>query len=280
MYNKNKEISLEDQKIISLKGLSEFQKLCESSNYRFWLAYGSLIGAVRHKGFIPWDDDIDLWMPRNDYEKMLSDWSNKLIGDGWKLVSYKNSSEYLFPWTKLCFTPTIVWPSRFNNGFIYGCSIDIFPLDIIHSNSIEEADSKLKQINLEYKKQLRRIRPYTGGYKGIDSFWKKQIKKAYFNLASLVFGSVRSIIEKYDDMCKFNNTSCNKSFFSTSPCASIPWVFEVDDFNSTIELEFESKLYPVPSGYDRILRRIYGDYLKLPPEDQRVSDHSYTAFYK
>ncbi len=277
---KLQEISISDQKKLCLDGLSEFDEFCKKNGLRYWLAYGTLIGAIRHKGYIPWDDDIDLWMPRNDYERMIKMQGGKKIGTGWRLYSYKRCKDYLFPWTKLCLDHTAVLPSRFNNGFVYGCSIDIFPLDEFRSGSIEEAEELLRSINNKYKKHIRMIRPYTGGLNGVRHKWKKMIKKLYYNCSKCILGSVRKFINQYDDIRLINDDSKSKLFVSTSPCASYPWVWNKDNFENTVYVEFESLQLPVPCGYDEILTRVYGEYMKLPPVEKRKTEHSYIAYYK
>ncbi len=274
----NIELSAQELKEISLRGLTEFSKVCNENGYTFWLAYGSLIGAVRHKGFIPWDDDIDLWMPRKDYESFLNKYQNILIADEWEIFSHKNKKGYYFPWIKLCSNKTILTPSRFNSGLLYGSSIDIFPLDNMNSGNIDCAYNELKKINSEYKKEIKKLRPYTGGLKGVNTIWKKLGKKVYFNSFKLIYGDPAKIIDKYENIKLLNDNSNDHIFIATSPCASYPWVWEAEDFSRTVILDFENLCMPAPASYDSVLRRVYGNYLEIPPKDKQVSDHSYKVF--
>ena len=109
-------LELEDIKRISLEGLIELKNVCEKYHLKYYLCYGTLLGAVRHKGFIPWDDDIDIVMPRKDYDKLL-ELSAEIESEKWKLLSSKNNKKFLFVFSKFCNKQTILKPSRFCNHF-------------------------------------------------------------------------------------------------------------------------------------------------------------------
>ena len=131
-------IKSEDIKSICIEGLRQLKAFCNDHGLRYYLAYGTLLGSIRHNGFIPWDDDIDIWMPREDYDKLCD-----LLADqipGWELLTCKKNRKYLYEWAKLANLSSEVWPSRFRNGYLYGISIDIFPLENIEV--VNEAEAK------------------------------------------------------------------------------------------------------------------------------------------
>ena len=128
-----RKLSPEEYKKVLLSILTRIDSICRENGLKYMLAYGTLLGAVRHKGFIPWDDDIDLLLPRKDYETLRSV-AKSFNTKEWKLLSYSNEPRFLLPFMKYCNKHTIVTPPRFNTGFVYGLSIDIFPLDYAPNN--------------------------------------------------------------------------------------------------------------------------------------------------
>ena len=142
-----KKIDIEEVRKIELEILNCFHKFCEKKQMLYYLAYGSLLGAVRHKGFIPWDDDIDVYMPRDDYEKFINifnDDTNHL-----KISSVYNEEKYYLQYSKLVKSNTIILG---NQEYKSGISIDIFPLDNL-SNNYNESFFLVKRVNL-----LRKIK--------------------------------------------------------------------------------------------------------------------------
>ena len=126
-----KSLSLNEIKSVSLEGLVYLRDLLEKHHLRYYLAWGTLLGSVRHQGFIPWDDDIDIWMPRKDYEVLLSK-INEFENSEWKIIHYSNNRKYLLAWAKLVNKKTICKPSVAATGICLGLSLDIFPLDNIY----------------------------------------------------------------------------------------------------------------------------------------------------
>ena len=128
-----KVLSLEEKKKASLDTLLFFHDYCEKNGLRYTLAYGTLIGAVRHKGFIPWDDDIDIQMPRPDYEKLLSGFVDT---DEFKVISCENDKIYMFPYAKVLNRKTARLDGDGNQDSI-GLGIDLFPLDGVPDDQIK-----------------------------------------------------------------------------------------------------------------------------------------------
>lgn len=269
-----KEVTLNDMKTITIDGLKYLKAICDNNNITYFLAYGTLLGAVRHKGYIPWDDDIDIWVYRKDYYKLIKILFEQNNSD-WEIVSNQTHKGYLFEWAKLSHKKTMITPSRFVSGLIYGVSIDIFPID---KASIFETENQIKTTILKYKKQFIRItskyRGFTNACKTKCSIYKHQ---AFFKISTILLGPYSRWIRHYD--AKLIALDNGKSIFLFD--IQLPTViFPSEWFNETIDLEFENEFYKAPKEFDKVLTATYGDYMKLPPEEKRVTHHFYKAYYK
>lgn len=264
----------EELKKIEIDMLRFFRDTCEEHGLTYYLAFGTLIGAVRHKGFIPWDDDIDILMPRKDYEKLQS----LTIEDRWsdyRFLSYKSEPRYGYPWIKLACKKVELRPSRFNNGFLYGTSLDIFALDSIEGNS-EEIIPKTDKIKNSFLYDMK-IRQF---YAGVNQGNKinKLIRKLYYNIIGSRMGSAYSLIDATEK--KIKSISSDDAKYCVYVFDRYSSLWEKKWFgDKPVYLEFEGEKFRVPENYDKVLRESYGDYMKLPPEEKRVPIHIYSAYY-
>lgn len=265
-----KELTKDECKAIFLDGMTKFAEFCDAHNLRYFLWYGTLLGAVRHKGFIPWDDDVDLAMPRPDYELLLSKYSKEINTGDWEIISNTLNPKYTIPWAKFCNKKTAVTPSRFINGFIYGLSIDIFPLDTVSlSDSKEVFQSKFLEIDEFYS---RRFEDYYLNRKGARNI--KLIAKKLLNIyANLRYGSYKALLDRFSAEFKKYDLSQSKWMCSYGEKT----VYETSWISSSINMEFEGIQFKAPSNYDLVLKEQYGDYMTPPPEEKRYSPHNYKA---
>ena len=264
-----KELTMSEIKAISLEILDNIHMFCVNNNIKYSLGFGSLIGAVRHKGFIPWDDDIDIVMQREDFDKFC------------KL--YKDSSEYkLFcpqraniysACARLCemkktfvktespmFTePTGVW-------------IDILPLDTIPQNLKERSNFK-EMIKKAHHDVMRRR----------WSMKKSSSLKALFFKFCLRLLCPRSIsyyVNRHNQLSRRYNGKDSDIMALLAFPVYLDWDNSPKSvFSETIMMSFEGKNYCVMAGYDEWLRIIYGDYMKLPPVEKQVQTHSCHRYY-
>ena len=262
-------------KEISFRGLCYLRDFCKTHNLKYYLGYGTLLGAVRHKGFIPWDDDIDVWMPRNDFE-LLAKLINSTNNDQWELLTSDNNKDYFFYWAKLCNKQTEVIPSRFSSGLTYGLSIDIFILDYL-PNDLNNLDSqtqqkKLKQLENSYLRNLYRQNVYT--QTSNNNTWKTYIKRLLLPSPSILLKQYNNAVRKISQENKTN------TFYMTLQ-SPIKRVFPRDWFDKESKtLIFENESFSVPSDYHQVLTECYGDYMTPPPFDQQITHHSFKAYYK
>lgn len=255
MKEVKKKLTLEDYQKISLDILIEVAEFCEKNDITYFLACGTLLGAIRHKGFIPWDDDIDIVIPRNEYRRFLEIYkSNK-----YKLLK---PSEGIFFYAKVYDTNTIVYESMFDRNKVkpIGISIDIFPLDgMVNEEKIVKSITKKSG----FYETLLRLSNQPINYR------KKLINKLY-RIATRMIGSKNlvRIIEKIDQTYDYNESDHVIRIKTTPNGINKPLP------KSTYEVgkkEFEGHMFNVPKGYDLWLRSFFGDnYMQLPPEEKRT----------
>lgn len=265
-------LTLSEIKDTQLLMLEYIDDLCRKNGINYSLAYGSLIGAVRHNGFIPWDDDIDIMLKRADYEKLL-----KIITSSdnkYKVLTYNDN---WFNWAKLCDSRTRIEEDEDFGINDYGVWIDIFPLDEVPAP--ESLSGCLSRLSVKYLRYLSQIRTLSKKHVKDYPFFKKYIWLLIHGFL-LVFPKsfFSTIIEKVITRANGKNTSyiadCN--FFWSNPNRSFP----AKVFDSYCDIRFESIKAMCIEDYDYYLKSFYGDYMKLPPVDQQITNHSYRAFWK
>ncbi len=271
----SKLVTLKEIKQIQLEELTYLHEFCVENGLTYYLAYGTLIGAVRHKGYIPWDDDIDVWMPRSDYDKLI-ELTERFNNEDLELLSYEKEKKYCFEWAKVCSKKTIVWPSRFNNGFLYGISIDVFPLnEIDYKGSLENAITVNESDHKKLIDMMNGYKLYTDGNK--SNLLKSILKKVRFKLLELKKGRLQDKLLDFFDKNDFKMK--DGKYYQTFLCSERK-VYKREWFKDPIELEFEGRKFFAPKNYDKILTLVYGDYMKLPPKEKRITNHNFTAYYK
>ncbi len=250
--------------------LKYFISFCEQHNLIYCCATGTMLGAVRHHGIIPWDDDIDVFMPRKDYEQLLAI-ASKMEGDGFKVISAKNSSSFA-TFAKIYCRDTTLWEIE-SIPFVYGIYIDIFPLDETSISKAEFINKYRYFRNLFRKYQLSQMR---FSLKRIVGHIKEKDKKmAIKELLSIMFplwlaGYYRKKIIKFEAERSLEHGDHLVSYYGDY------WDREYFDkqwFECYEDMPFSDFTVKVPSGYHEYLTNVYGDYMKFPPVDKRVSHH-------
>lgn len=257
-----------------LEILKKLDEICHKLELRYFLTFGTLLGAVRHQGFIPWDDDIDVMMPRPDYEKLMEHLiANEKDYAPLKIMSYRTNKEYIYPIARLCDTRYYVdYEGTVEYGL--GLFVDIYPLDGC-GNSLEEAKKIRKKNRLMtqcvHQAGMNKFR------KSEQAWWRTPAKFAMYCYAKLrgayYFAKKLDAAGQkygYDD-----NKFVNLTIWDTCVLAYPREIFETSQL-----MQFEDAQLAVPGGYDEILRLCYGDYMKLPPEKDRIAHHYYTAYLK
>ncbi len=258
---------------IQVNILQDVLSFCERHSIRCWVVGGTAIGAVRHKGFIPWDDDIDIGMPREDYERFAKLYSRS--NERYAFYDYRIGDGWYLKFGKVFDTKTETIETKYHSLPKTGVYIDVFPLDGL-SNDYKKA----KKISRKARKQCavgeRLFMSIT--YEG--AIWKKVAKNIYrciyskfIRLSTHIRKFVRLVTKyRFDDSAYVGNLS--DGLYGERQIIEKKWLEPV------AHLPFENIVVPVPGDYDKYLTRIYGDYMQFPPIEQQKSHHSFIAYWK
>lgn len=253
-YNKR------DWQLFEVSILDKVVAICEKYNIKYYLTDGTLLGAIRHKGFIPWDDDIDIAMPINEYKRFCKIASKELEKVNCFLQTYKTDPECYIMWGMVRANNTTSMPiSSYNWNIHWGVHIDIFPIVGIYKNKFLK---KLQYFLFGLNKTILEC-----------DYIKAGICEDYVPSTKVRF--LYKLPRKTRHLIvSMNNIFINKDF-SESNIGSQIWVnlkedFNKDYFKDTVKVEFENKYYCAPAKYDELLTNIYGDYMTPPPEDERM----------
>lgn len=264
-----KNIDLAQLKIIETEMLDYLHALCEENGITYFMDSGTLLGAVRHKGFIPWDDDIDLVLPRADYAKLI-EIVNAQNGR-YKVLCNETDAGYCYTFGKLIDTYTSLNEETAIDIENLGVYIDLFPLDHLPDGTLA------RRI---FHEHLWIARYFWGASVINNPEWmKKGIKNKLVSWYAKKRGW-RHWVNKVNKIVltrKYKNSRYMANIVGTNNryrCV------EASVFQEKIKLEFEGRFFYAPKEYDAYLTNLYGDYRKLPPKEKQVTHHKFKAFYK
>lgn len=265
-----KEIPDEEVRKIELDIFSKIVSICEKYELRYIIDYGTLLGAVRHSGFIPWDDDIDISMPRPDYETFQKVCPTEMAS----LPQYEMRTGMIgniaIPYIQVVHTGTVTEKKGRREKYAQSVWVDVFPVDGA-GHTKEELEKNYNEYweNItETRKLFGRYKPYLNPIKQIRQFYDHYIR--VHQLGKLV-ARAEDCMKRYDyDECE--DIFCLATIYGTKEKNSKEY------YEDRIDMEFEGIHCKVPRAYDRKLRDMYGDYHKLPPEEKRKG-HDFVPYY-
>ena len=261
-----RKLSLDEVKILEKNLLKEFVGLCDDNGLYYTLCGGTLLGAIRHKGFIPWDDDIDVLMPRPDYDRLINNINIDIsrLPDYCQLVNWKKKT-HDYPFLKLVDKRTKIENPYLDESFKASqVWIDIFPIDGNPDDVVELKKLYRKAIFYRQLIRLKTANPEAG---------KSRIKKL---LKPMLVAAVRGL-DNYKLCEKLDSISKTYDFDSHKMIGGVLWGYgpqeriDKKSYLTPIKVEFEGDLFNAPSNYHEYLSGLYGEYMKLPPEDKRVT---------
>ena len=258
------DIDFDSLKKKELEILKEFISCCEQMNLTYYISYGTLIGAIRHGGFIPWDDDIDVCMPRPDYDKFISEGS-KFLPENYFIQTMDTDPKYALNFAKLRDSDTTLFEKHVVDVDInHGVFIDIFPIDGYVKGQNKVLDLRVKE-NPVFEESDTNIISNTLNGLG---------KKLTYKLGETIPNKLKT------DLSKLSVPKDNPSFEESDYVACLVDSFYIIPFKKEflgkgIKVDFEGIKVNAPENYDEYLKALYGDYMKLPPEDQRENHHNF-----
>lgn len=257
--------NLNEYKKILLEMLKFFNNFCIENNLRYFAVGGTLLGAVRHKGFIPWDDDIDVCMPRSDYQKFIFLMKNQ---NGKYILETPESEAIDFCYThaKLYDSSTTVL-EKIKANTKRGAFIDIFPLDGIGNNSLEINKNyfTIDVLNMFLASRLSIVRKERKTWKNLSIIFSSLLPNCLVN--------EKKIIRKLDRLCRKRNFEDNDFCGLLLTQYRKKYIMPKFWFNEYADYVFEDTVIRGVKDYERYLSHLYGDWRKLPPENQRNSGH-------
>lgn len=266
-----KKLSLREIQLCELSLLEKIHNFCESNNIIYFLAGGTLIGAIRHKGFVPWDDDVDIAMPRPDYERFMA--LREKFYEEYANIEIKgvNDTNYPFSFAKAFDLNTRVIIQNQKNYF-NNVWLDIIPFDGAYSNVKKNKRLYRKMHFYRYFMYFATYKPWTVGrtkFRKLIATIVTYISELFVkivNPACVLDKNARKI--SYEKAEFVGNTVCGDSF--KNPIVK-------NEMFPLLKKEFEGKLFNVPANYDTYLKQAYGNYMELPPESER-SSHNIEAW--
>ena len=256
--------------------MEEIDRVAKLLGIRYFLYAGTLLGAIRHKGFIPWDDDVDLSLFREDYEKLIENFNN-VAQPRYRLIYFTNTKEYLWNFAKVIDLKTCLKEYTLNPPFDYGLYVDLFPMDYFDFKSSEEKRIFRDNIIRFNRAQMITNFKYAPNVRKFYNLWVMMHYK-WGHRFSYLFANPVVNLKKWDDYVK-NYSHGQITDYVLAVFALVPTEKRVNEpfraewFSETIDVEFEGRMFPIPKGYDKILEISYGDYMQLPPENERKGEH-------
>ncbi len=248
----------------------EIKRICDKHNIRYFIIAGTLLGAVRHGGFIPWDDDMDVGMLREDYEMFLKVAKTEL-GEDFFLQTPETDKNYGLPFAKILLNGTVLVEATAGSNAKKGIFVDVFPFDVAPENEADRENHNKK--TYLYKRLLLAKLNYNVCAK--NDYVKRAI---YFVLKIMsAFYSHDKLVKKLEsEITRYNNSKTEDIVNIGGAYGYKKETIKADWVRDTVEIPFEDMTISAPVDYIKYLETFYGDYMTPPPEDKRYNRHSVT----
>lgn len=248
--------------------LKSLARYCRDNDLTFYLCAGTLLGSIRHAGFIPWDDDIDIMMPRDDYERLLEQFEALRSVTGLSVHALSTDEHWNYPFAKVTDDQTIVVEES-DLATSVGLGVDVFPVD----NWLSSHRGNLQMLGLRALRRVFSVKATRRSPK--RSKWKNTILLA----GQATFRPVRG---RWIGVALNRVGSCARERSGATYAGVMVWDYRervpVAAYGKHLDGQFEGELYPIPRDSDLVLRTLYGDYMQLPPPESQRSHHEFRAY--
>lgn len=256
--------TIEELRQLQLGILDCVAKFCDEHQIKYWLDYGTLLGAVRHKGYIPWDDDIDISMMREDWEKFISVFNELNQNKRYEVHFIENDPEFFYPFAKVYDTRTVM-----NELDSIGPDICVY-IDVFIYDNVPDDEPSLKRM-LKKHSLYRKLHLLSemAGINPKGNIIRKACVYILWQLLRLIpinYFSKRSLKEAQ----RYNSVRTKRA---GNLAYGVNNLFSIEGLQTQTEVEFEGRKFKAPSAYDELLTNEYGDYMQLPPVEERVGHH-------
>ncbi len=266
-------VAIRKLQMVEFRILEEVVRILEEENIRYYLLGGSFLGAVRHKGFIPWDDDIDIGIPRPDYDRFY-EIANKRLKQGLVYRNFRAGNEDTVYFSRVEDSSVKVKDSSAIESRVRNAWIDIFPLDGMPDNAIMR---RIHQFRLLFLRVLLQYSQFSI-IVNQDLPGRPLHEKLLIDLGNIIdfekhldtkkcMHRLDSALRKYG----YDESSYVVNFMGAYKFREM---FPKEIYDDACEYEFEGSMFTAPRSYDSVLKQMYGDYMKLPPEEERNKHHT------
>lgn len=241
-------------------------ELCIANNIKYYTMGGTTLGAVRHQGFIPWDDDIDIGLPRDDYEKLIRIFpkaNNKYVLES----VYSNNDDFCYSFSKIYDTSTTLIENT-STRIKRGVYIDLFPIDGAGNSN----KYSLSFVHIEILKKLLTLR--TIKRSGLRKWYKNTLLYVVQHMPKCIFGEKR-LAQRINTLCKKKSYNESQYVGVLLGLFGIKEILVKDCFGNPTLTKFEDMYVNIPEKPEMYLTSLYGDWRKLPPVEKRVTHHDY-----
>jgi lipopolysaccharide cholinephosphotransferase len=266
---KDQLIGMDERKQILLGIMDEIHEYCVNNDITYFLCGGTLLGSIRHSGFIPWDDDMDIVLLREDYDRLIRDFVSS--SGNIRIATYENTNKYFYAYAKAEDRRTVLVEAGAEKVDL-GINIDVFPLDML-ADDLKQAQCVLKKI-LVWKNICT--------LKHLHFAKKRGKKKNIIILFGKVFYAIPdNVIAKIIDLRSKakSQTSC-KYVAACSGAWGLREITKYEYFSQVLKHKFENREYMIPVGYKEYLTDVYGDYMTPPPKEKQITHHEAKAYWR